>query len=414
MADLSAAASQSSLKDRVCQPLEPTQSVWATYLVTHHEMDFDKMALEIAVGQTLGTANLDVLAEGEAYLAKVQSVKVFEDSPRRALIEIAFPLPSVASDIGTLMTVIFGKISMAGAIRLVDLKLPEALRSARMQGPAFGVDGIRELTGVTNPNHPLLMCIFKPSLGISPDQLSRVFESGAEAGVDCIKDDEILSDPDLDSAKRRLEAILTASDKIKTQHGKSPLYAINLTGPADELIGRARSLVEHGANCFLFNYLSYGLPMLAALRSANLGVPIMAHPALAGSFYGSPAHGISPKVLFGVLPRLAGADMVLYPSPYGSVALQMQDALEVCDALRQTCDGFKPVFPVPSAGIKNTMCDVILKDFGPEVIINAGTGIHDVPGGPAKGVPAFREAIQASIKDYPILPFETSFVKAGR
>jgi 2,3-diketo-5-methylthiopentyl-1-phosphate enolase len=402
MADLSAAASQSSLKERVCQPLDPAQSVWATYLVTHPEMDFDKMALEIAVGQTLGTANLDVLAQGEAYLAKVQSVRILQDLPRRALIEVAFPLPAISSDIGTLMTVIFGKISMAGAIRLVDLKIPQALSSPRMLGPAFGADGIRALTGVTNPVHPLLMCIFKPSLGVSPDQLARVFESVAVAGVDCIKDDEILSDADLDSAKGRLEAILTASAKIQSQSGKSPLYAINLTGPADELLDRANALVEQGANCFLFNYLSYGLPMLAALRSANLGVPIMAHPALAGSFYGSPAHGISPGVLFGVLPRLAGADMVLYPSPYGSVALQMQDAQEVCEALRQSWDGFKTVLPAPSAGIKHTMCDVILKDFGPEVIINAGTGIHDVEGGPAKGVSAFREAIQASVPDYPL------------
>jgi 2,3-diketo-5-methylthiopentyl-1-phosphate enolase len=48
------------------------------------------------------------------------------------------------------------------------------------------------------------------------------------------------------------------------------------------------------------------------------------------------------------------------------------------------------------------MAPQILQDFGPQVIVNAGTGIHDYPQGPVQGVRAFREAIQQVVPSYPV------------
>jgi 2,3-diketo-5-methylthiopentyl-1-phosphate enolase len=173
------------------------------------------------------------------------------------------------------------------------------------------------------------------------------------------------------------------------------LYAINLTGPCEEMLERARTLAADGAHMLLFNYLCQGLPMLAALRNdKRINIPLMAHPALAGAFYGSPAHGVSPQVLFGRLPRLAGADLVLFPSPYGSVALPKTDALEVADALRKPLASLRPSFPVPSAGIKGSMISDILNDFGDDVVVNAGTGIHDHVEGSLKGAKEFASALE--------------------
>jgi 2,3-diketo-5-methylthiopentyl-1-phosphate enolase len=338
-----------------------------------------------------------------AKVVKVTEIPATETSPRYGLLDIAFPLPAVASDVGSLIAVIFGKVSMSGKIRLVDLKFPPELVQERMAGPRFGIDGIRQKVNVTDPSHPLLMSIFKPCLGLSAQTLGTMFYEQAVGGVNLVKDDEILSDNSLDSARRRLEAVLKAGEKARAETGRPTLYAINLTGPAHELLDRARVLVQDGATAFLFNYLAYGLPMLASLRQDDaIGIPLMAHPALAGAFYGSPAHGIDPQVIFGRLPRLAGADIVLFPSPYGSVALPQADALSVAQALREDCAGLKPSYPVPSAGIKAQMAPQILQDFGPQVIVNAGTGIHDYPQGPVQGVRAFREAIQQVVPSYPV------------
>lgn len=376
-------------------------AVIVTYRLETSSATPEKMAAEIAVGQTLGTWD-DAQAVGlDSYLARVLSVTQVTEAPAHTLIRIAYPLKTVHSDIGTLLTVLFGKISMAGKLRLVDIDIPPELAGENFQGPRFGIEGIREKVGVTNPEHPLLMSIFKPCLGLSAGQLGAMFYHQAMAGVNLVKDDEILSDPDWTGARRRLQACLVAGEKAKRETGKTTLYAINLTGPADEILERARTLVSDGATALLFNYISYGLPMLAALRKdPKINIPLVAHPALAGSFYGSPAHGISPQVMFGRLPRLAGADLVLFPSPYGSVALPLEETMAIKTALTEPHPTFKTALPVPSAGIKAEMVSRILEDFGPDVAINAGTGIHDFPGGSEEGVKAFRNEINRACPGY--------------
>jgi 2,3-diketo-5-methylthiopentyl-1-phosphate enolase len=377
--------------------------VIARYRVETDAPNLEKLATAIAVGQTLGTLEAAERPEFAPYLARVvniQEVPAGPESPRFAWIDITFPLATVQSDIGALLTVLFGKISMGGKIRLEDLWVPPAMALASpLGGPRHGVQGVRQRLGVPDSNVPLLMSIFKPCLGVAPNVLGELFYQQAVGGVHLVKDDEILSDPTVETALRRLAACLEAAQRAQQETGHTTLYAINLTGPADQLLERARTLVREGATALLFNYLSYGLPMLAALANDPQvnRIPLMAHPSLAGSFYGSPAHGISPQVIFGRLPRLAGADLVLFPSPYGSVSLPMEEAMAVKDALLATAPAGGPVpLPVPSAGIRHEMVPEILRDFGTEVVINAGTGIHDHPEGSQAGAKAFVQAIQSA------------------
>jgi 2,3-diketo-5-methylthiopentyl-1-phosphate enolase len=146
----------------------------------------------------------------------------------------------------------------------------------------------------------------------------------------------------------------------------------------------------------LFNVLAYGFDALAALASdPDIDVPIAAHPALAGAFYPSPHHGIAAPLLLGKLIRIAGADLSLFPSPYGSVVMPKEENLAVRDALMDRKLPQRTVFPVPSAGIHPGLVPLILRDFGPEVVVNAGGGVHGHPGGAAAGGRAFRQAIDA-------------------
>jgi 2,3-diketo-5-methylthiopentyl-1-phosphate enolase len=375
-------------------------TVVATYQLDTDASDLEKMAANIAIGQTIGTWGGAHMSELEPFMARVvsleeipppQGAKFESGCSRRAIIQVAYPLKTVESDLGSLLTVLFGKLSMAGAIRLTDIEVPEAFIQ-HFPGPRWGVSGIRATLGVSDG--PLLMSIFKPCLGLSAQTLAQMFYEQALGGVHLVKDDEILCEPDFEVTRRRLAACLESGEKARRETGQKCLYAINLTGPAELLLERARTLVADGAEALLFNYLSYGMPMLAALRQdEGIGVPLVAHPSLAGAFYGSPTHGISPKVIFGQLPRLAGADAVLFPSPYGSVSLPMPDALAVRDALSHSIHGVQSAFPVPSAGITAEMVSRMVADFGSDLIINAGTGIHDHPEGSLAGAKAFRQQI---------------------
>lgn len=163
----------------------------------------------------------------------------------------------------------------------------------------------------------------------------------------------------------------------------------------------------------LFNVLAYGFDVLHELSAdPEINIPIMAHPALAGATYPSPHYGISPSVLLGKLMRLAGADLVLFPSPYGSVVMPKEENLAIKHVLL-TNDLRKdytyqapsnieltlaPSFPVPSAGIHPGLVPLILRDFGQDVIVNAGGGIHGHPMGTIAGGQAFRQAIDATLQ----------------
>src|SRR6185437_11906387 len=170
--------------------------------------------------------------------------------------------------------------------------------------------------------------------------------------------------------------------------GRRTLYAVNLTGSISRLNDKARRLAKLGAQCFLFNVLSYGFGALEELRS--LKVPILAHPALAGAIGASPDTGIGYGVLLGSLMRLGGADIVLFPSSYAMPALAKTETDAIASALRKPWENIKAVFPAPSAGIHPGLVPRILADYGPDVIINAGGGVHGHPQGArgSQGIPS--------------------------
>ncbi|MGO4107534.1 2,3-diketo-5-methylthiopentyl-1-phosphate enolase [Paenibacillus sp. YAF4_2] len=377
----------------------------ATYRSYDEKADFDKKALSIAVGLTVGSwTELPEArkAEMEKHLGKVLSVDVHElaGGERYADIRIAYPDINFSRDIPALLVTIFGKLSMDGKIKLIDLDVSEEFQSA-FPGPKFGLEGVRQLLGVHD--RPLLMSIFKSVVGHDLPNLQEQFYKQALGGVDLIKDDEILFENPLTPLEKRVEVCMEAARKAQQETGQKLLYAVNLTGPTSQLASQARKAIAAGANALLFNVLSYGYDVLHELsKDPDINVPIAAHPALAGAFYPSPHYGIGASVLLGKLMRLAGADLVLFPSPYGSVVMPKEENLAVKDALLAPSSTLRTSFPVPSAGIHPGLVPLILRDFGTDVVVNAGGGIHGHPMGTAAGGQAFRSAITAAMNGVPL------------
>ena len=186
--------------------------------------------------------------------------------------------------------------------------------------------------------------------------------------------------------------MLQAKEKAGGKNSKT-IYAINLTGKAHEILDRAVQLEKNGANCILFNYVSYGLPLLASLRQ-SVSIPIMAHPAFAGALCMSNNSGLSEQLLLGKLPRIAGADLVLFPSPYGSIAWDKTVTKNIHKELTKELYHIEPVWPVPSAGIKASMVKEIVRDFGEDIVINAGTAVWEHKDGPQAGAKEFIKEVE--------------------
>ncbi|MFS0837939.1 2,3-diketo-5-methylthiopentyl-1-phosphate enolase [Paenibacillus sp. 1P03SA] len=403
----------------------------ATYRCYDDTADFNKKAQGIAVGLTVGSwTELPEArkAEMQRHLGHVVSVDVHEageaspGSRRYADIQIAYPDVNFSRDLPALLVTVFGKLSMDGKIKLTDLSFSDSFLSA-FAGPKFGLQGVRELLGVHD--RPLLMSIFKSVIGQDLQGLREQFYAQAAGGVDLIKDDEILFENPLTPIEKRVAVCMEAARRAREVTGQKLLYATNLTGPTSKLADQAKKAIDAGANALLFNVLAYGFDTLCELSAdPDISVPIMAHPAMAGAFYPSAEYGISASLLLGKLMRVAGADLVLFPSPYGSVVMPREENLAIKQVLlTENLDqdyiyrysqaegsagqpsasaigspALKTSFPVPSAGIHPGLVPLILRDFGTDVVVNAGGGIHGHPMGAIAGGQAFRQAIQATLE----------------
>ncbi|MBD1807187.1 2,3-diketo-5-methylthiopentyl-1-phosphate enolase [Microcoleus sp. FACHB-SPT15] len=348
-------------------------------------VDAERQAKVIAVGQTAGTWDARFAHREEklrSHLGEVVGGRTDPDG--YSLATISFPETNVENDISSLLTMIFGKYSMAGAAKVVAVRLPEHYGTY----PKLGITGIRERLAVVD--RPLIMAIFKPALGLSAEDHAAILKEVAYAGLDIIKDDEIMGDLEVAPTLKRLEACRQIIDEVKQQTGRTVLYAVNVTGTADKLIEKAHLLVREGANALLLNVLTYGFSVLSALATdEEINVPIFAHPALAGAMCASPDYGIAYSVVLGTLMAHGGADAVLYPAHYGNLPFDPAEEIRIRDSLRS-----RNVFPVPSAGIHPGVVPKALFDYGHDVILNAGTGIMDHPDSPAAGVKAFFEALE--------------------
>nr|WP_263328229.1 2,3-diketo-5-methylthiopentyl-1-phosphate enolase [Neobacillus sp. Marseille-Q6967] len=370
----------------------------ATYLL-HDEKNSAKKAEEIALGLTVGSwTNLPELEQNQLrkHKGRVVSVEgVDTDYGEQSIIRIAYPSINFSNDLPAILTTVFGKLSLDGKIKLIDLEFEDELK-ASFPGPRYGIEGLREKLGVYD--RPLLMSIFKGVLGKDLDFLAEQLKQQALGGVDFVKDDEILFENELTPFEKRITAGRSVLKDVFEQTGHRTLYAVNLTGRTSQLRDKARKAVELGADLFLFNVFAYGLDVLQELRDDDeIALPIMAHPAVSGAFTSSSHYGLSYSLLLGKLLRYAGADLSLFPSPYGTVALEKLNALSIAEELTKK-DQFKTSFPVPSAGIHPGLVPLLLRDFGTDSVINAGGGVHGHPDGARGGGLAFRQAIDVKIK----------------
>jgi len=384
-------------------------TVTSLYQVYGKPGSFEKKAEGIALGLTVGSwTDLPLLEQEQLkqHKGNVVSITEFEHIHHplkpdqiKAEIKIEYPSANFSADLPAILTTVFGKLSLDGEVKLLDLEFsPELLTN--FPGPRFGIDSIRELLGVYD--RPLIMSIFKGVIGRDINYLADQLRHQALGGVDLVKDDEILFDNPLTPFEKRVTTAQEVLHQVYEETGHRTLYAVNLSGRTSGLKAKAQKAKELGADALLFNVHAYGLDVLQELvEDPNIQLPFMAHPAYSGAFTSSPFYGVATPLLLGKLTRYAGADFSLFPSPYGSVALEKTAALSLGEELTKVST-VKRSFPVPSAGIHPGLVPLLIEDYGIDSIINAGGGVHGHPAGATGGGLAFRQAVSAVLDGIPL------------
>jgi 2,3-diketo-5-methylthiopentyl-1-phosphate enolase len=336
-------------------------------------------------------------------LAEVPDDEAVDSGPagmRSWVFQIAYPSHNIGGQIPLLLATVFGECASIGDLRLLDIQLPESF-VAGFKGPKFGIDGIRELVGVTD--RPLLIAMTKPSIGLSPAESADVFRQAALGGADAVKDDELLVSNPWSHFVDRVRQHERAAQEVFEETGHRTLYFVNITDRPDRLVQNAYRAIEAGASALMVDHLTVGTAALSMLADdPAIAVPIMGHLAFSGAMTASPWTGLSSHLVLGKLPRLAGADVVVYPSPYGTLMFARSTHLRVARSMTEPLYGLRPTLPAPGAGLHAGIVPRLVADLGIDWALGAGGAIHGHPDGATAGVRALLRALEAAARDEPL------------
>jgi ribulose-bisphosphate carboxylase large chain len=285
------------------------------------------------------------------------------------------------------------ELSYFSGLRLMDVQPPPAFAEV-YPGPQFGIEGSRRLAGVYD--RPLIGTIIKPSVGLSPEETAELVRTLVGAGLDFVKDDELIASPPYSTLERRVAAVMRVINDHADKTGKKVMYAFNITGEIDQMLRRHDTVLKAGGTCLMVSINSVGLAGVAYLRR-HCQLPIHAHRNGWGALTRSPYLGMS-YIAYQKFWRLAGVDQMhvnglrnKFCEPDESVIASARECLT------PMLGGYK-VMPVFSSGQWAGQAPDTYRALGSvDLMYLAGGGIIAHPGGPAAGVTSLRQAWEAAI-----------------
>ena len=394
--------------------LEIEKYVVAVYIAeARAKMDAHAMIEFMAYEQSTGTW-VRVPAETDAvrkkHIAKILGVYEIphyeleipkEVESRKYCVIVAYPLINMVNSDNKLnfplfWTNIWGNISMAPNLKLVDFWLPkDALRD--FPGPKFGIDGIRDYLKCYG--RPMLNNMLKPKTGHTPDVAADMIYKAGVGGTDIIKDDELIADAPFNTIEDRITKGMEAVDRANEEKGEKTIYTINVTDNLDKVFKNIDIVQEHGGNGILINYFVVGFPIVQKIaEDPSIKLVMMGHMDFGGNYYSAPFQGMAGHLALAKVPRLIGCDTIVTPAPYGKAFTISERFQAQLMNQRLPLGHIKPSLPMPSGGITPGMVEACLKDCGIDCLIGSGGGIHAHPDGATAGAKAFRQAIDAAVK----------------
>lgn len=311
-----------------------------------------------------------------------------QDGPEKSVV-ISYAAGVYAGGLGQFLNVLWGNVSLFEGVRVRQVQLPSQ-EHLGLAGPRFGASGLRSLLGLES--RPLLATALKP-MGSTPEELAATAAVLAESGLDLIKDDHSLGDQPWATWHERVARCTEAVREANDRAGTNARYLPSLNVPAHQVFDRAREARDLGAGGLLVLPGIVGFDTMRALADDDdLGLPIMSHPSMLGSHVVNPGQGLDHGVLLGLVNRLAGADMAVFPNYGGRFGFSVQQCAQIRDECAAERPGIRSALPTPGGGMTLERVPEILELFGPEVVLLIGGALHR--GDLRPNATALREAVE--------------------
>jgi ribulose-bisphosphate carboxylase large chain len=292
--------------------------------------------------------------------------EVVERPGRPALVTIDYPADLAGGELGQLLVLLLGNVSLQDGVRLVDVTLPAALTGA-LGGPRLGVAGIRARVG--EPADALLATALKP-VGMTSEQLAALAYEVAAGGLHVVKEDQSLANQPWAPFAERVPRVADAVRRANPNTVYLPV--VNGGGAGFVFAEQIRLARRAGAHGVLVMPGVAGFGALALAAELFDGGIVLAHPSFLGGLTASESHGIAPDVLFGTLLRLAGADASIFPSWGGRFSLSREQCLAIAEAARRPWPGVAPMLPTPGGGMSIDRAPELLDAYGPDTLFLVG------------------------------------------
>ena len=412
------------------------ERLFATYFI-ETPLAVEKAAASLAGEQSSGTF---VAVPGETeelkqrFAARVEKITPLEivSEPslpggrhaggkfQRAEIVVSWPVENFGFNLPALVSTIQGnlyELSQFSGLKLMDLELPQSF-AKHFRGPKFGIGGCRQLTGVQN--RPLIGTIIKPSIGLTPQQTAELVKVLAEAGIDFIKDDELMANPPHSPFDERVDVVMRVINAHADRTGKKVMYAFNVSNELDAMQRHYEKVVHSGGTCAMISLNSVGLA--GAKKICDLGVlAIHGHRNGWGMLNRHPLLGIEFPA-YQKLWRLAGVDQIHVNGIANKFWESDDSVVRSIEACLKPLLGGMSVLPAVSSGQWGGQApETFRRTKTIDLLYLAGGGIMAHPNGTTAGVRSLRKwwevaveglTMEQAVATYPEL--KISLEKFGR
>jgi len=378
------------------EKVDATSHIIVTFTLGFTGEAFDRTAGGVAAESSVCTWT-DIGLEEKAIWERLHA-KVIEMDEQTGSIRVAYPLDLFeAGNITQLLSSIAGNVfglKEITRLRIEDIEFPERYVTS-FPGPALGIDGIRNLTGIKD--RPLLGSIIKPKLGLTSVQHTQAAMIVWDNGLDLVKDDENLTNMTFDNLYTRVDEVTRRmKEKGYLEIGSAKIHAFNISAPYEEMMKRANYVRDSGANCLMMDILTVGFSGVCGIRNRNYGLMIHGHRAMHAAFTRSREFGISMLVI-AKLARLAGVDSLHTGTVVGKMEGGQEEVVAINNFLRSEWYGLKTVLPTASGGLSPLLIPDLINILGNDILMTFGGGIHGHPDGSAAGARAIMQATEATL-----------------
>ena len=134
--------------------------------------------------------------------------------------------------------------------------------------------------------------------------------------------------------------------------------------------------------------------------AAKYNLIYMAHPTFTGSYCVPPDHGMDYRLFYGLLFRLAGVDISVYPNTGGRFEFSEKDCKDIAKELTKPLSSIARAFPCPAGGMQFEHLPTMCQWYGKDAVFLLGGSLLEYSDSITGSTIAFKEKIIQSIETY--------------